>query len=602
MSAAAPRPWIDKGMLLGLYLLAAASYAYAALIIDSGRDLAWGWSIASGGQLPLYGPSLNGLWQPGPVWYYLLALPLAVTGSVGASTLGIGMVAAAKIPLAASLGRHWQGPAFGLAFAAAIALPGWSTLGQMVLSHTVLVEVAVVATLWCALRAWQRDSCALATSAALVLGLAVHAHPTALTAAPAVVVVGVRLMNTPRRAWLAPIALLAFLLPFAPMLWSEARIGWPQWDASTGYFGHSDYFGRIARAPAVLWGASHGEIVFVRDTLLARWSALAAPAAIALFALFLAAGAGLALRLRSIRAVQVALVLAMLAWGFVLLLRDQSPAWMVYACAPFGAALLALGWLGVWSERTRPVAATILASLAILLSALTLADRIATSRDGLQTLPGAAIADIAISPDSDATLRFWLPAWGHDALARRLCADIGPVSLHGDLATAYHFGQGVATALHCSDEHDVRLGGSATRQLAGIPSALAHRLGIAGEVTSWGHVLATPTAVLHPMQGARVVPHTRYLPDDFRQRVNDMPTRIGLSVPCIEGDLLVATNLLPLLNAPFELHPDNGAPLPPAIAETIASRYFACPPAANFRFDLVVLDPRAVDVFVLHRD
>jgi hypothetical protein len=594
--AAAPRRRFDPGLVAALYVLAAATYPFAMLVVDSGRDLAWAHAIAGGSAWPLLGPSLNTLWQLGPVWFYLLALPLWLGAGIGGSALGIGLLAAAKLPLAYALGRRWQDASFGLAFAAAVALPGWCTFGQLVLLHTSVVETAVLATLLFALRAWQGQQPRDALAASFLLALALHAHPTALTAAPAVAIAVLRVAGAGRPAVLAW-APLCFAVPFAPMLWAEAVAGWPQFQLTTGYFGAGDYAARLARAPAVLRGLTLGTVELVRGFLLAAWPALGNAAGVVLAALGVLGTAGWLARPR--RHDVLLAGLALIAALLVLLLRDTTPEWMTYALAPFGAALLAVGWLAPWRGPRRDGVAYAAAGLALLLSAALLVDRAIVARRGLQALPGAAIADVARPPRDDGTPRFWLPAWGQDAAARRLCAATGPIALHGDLASAVHFGQGVAVAQHCAAAASVYLGGNAAQHLAGVPRALAPALGLAGEPTSWGFVLATRVTVLHPAQGERVQLHTRYLLDDYLPRVRaGRSESVALTAACRPGDVLVATNLLPLLNAPFELSA-SGTP-PPALARTIASAYYACPRGGRFELELRVLDPRAADVFLLH--
>lgn len=598
--AAAPRR-IELALVGLLFALAAATYPYAMLVVDSGRDLAWGQAIAAGEAWPLYGPSLNNLWRLGPLWFYLLALPFALGATLGGVALAIGLLAAAKIPLAYALGRRWQDPAFGLACAAAIALPGWSSFGQLVLLHTSVVETAVLATLLLALCAWQAPRPAPALAAALLLGLALHAHPTALVAAPAVALALWRVarQGAPRVLWLAP---LCFVLPFLPMLWAEARAGWPQVQATVGYASEGDALARLARAPALLRGLAWGGVEFSRDFLLSRWPGLAAAYALGAALAGVLAVAGIALALRRQPAARVLLALSGLGVLLVLMLRDTTPEWMTYALAPFGAALLALGWLAPWPAAARAPLARGVALAALLVSAAVLADRQAVTRAGWQALPGAAISDVARAPRADATPRFWLPAWGQDALARRLCGDEQPVALHGDLATALHFGQGVALQRHCRQATTVRLGGVAPRQLAGVPSALAASLGLSGEPTPWGFLLLTRIDPLHPVRGTAARRHTRYLLDDYLPRLRAGERhRIALQRACRAGDLLVATNLVPLLNEPFALvAPDGRAPTPRA--RSIASAYFDCPPDGRFALQLEVLDPLAADVFVLRRD
>jgi hypothetical protein len=353
------------------------------------------------------------------------------------------------------------------------------------------------------------------------------------------------------------------------------------------------------RLPALWWGASGGQVWFVHE-LLGRWPLAAAGAALALAAIMIAAMFGIGRGWRD-PLVRVSLLLGFGAWIFVALLRDNTPAWMVYACAPFGALLLGLGWIGAWPDAHRRRAARGLAGLALALSVLFLADRVATVRAGLQRLPGAAIGDVAARAVHDPVLRFWLPAWGQDAAARRLCRDPDEVAVHGDLATALHFGQGVAWALHCDPGSIVRLGGNAPRHLAALPHALAPSLGVSGEIQPWGYVLSEQVEPLFPARGQAIATHTGYVMDEFRTRLGrETPQRIAIERACAPGDLLIATNLLPGLNAPFELHGKAHAPLR-LVVETLASRYYACPTGGLFEFELVVLEPDASDLFVLRR-
>lgn len=638
----------DALLVLALTLAAAAMAPLAALIVDSGRDLATAYAIAQGNEFPVYGPSLFGIWRPGPVWFYLLAVPLALFGSVTAAAVFAGVLAAMKIPLAWSLGRRATGPAAGLAFAAFMALPGWTTLAQLVLSHTMLVEAAVLATLWLAYSAGTRHSALLAALAAGMQALAIHAHPTALVAAPAVAwAVWVAIVRpsdattgshaagigttpdevatsgagrasnagTPARShaasrspprlrwgWLA-IAGLLFLLPFLPALGAEMRSGFPQLTGSATYLGSGDYLMRLDRIDDVLRGALLGQAEFVRDFLLARWPWLGG---------FVFGGSLLAAAIGAIgvivgmtrdRRLPGLLVLAAFAWLLVLLLRDATPAWMVYAPMTTLAALLAAGWSWSWSARWREPAARGLALFALVASGALVASRLATVREGEQYLPTASVGDIALAPQRDLPRRFWLPVYAHDAALRRFCAAPGEVSLQGELAVALHFGQGVAADLHC--RHDggaprIGFGGQPPRALVGVPRLLAGELGIVGEATAWGYVLATPVRVVHPAARVPFATHTRYLVDDYRTRVGRTPAVVRVDTACNPDELIVVTHLLPGLDAPFALR-EGSDPLPEMRGETIAGRYFACPASGYVGFEIATLDANAVGVALVRR-
>ena len=54
------------------------------LLVDGSRDLAQAWKIVSGENLPLQGPLFGGAFHLGPLYFYLVALPLALWGTATA--------------------------------------------------------------------------------------------------------------------------------------------------------------------------------------------------------------------------------------------------------------------------------------------------------------------------------------------------------------------------------------------------------------------------------------------------------------------------------------------------------------------------------------
>lgn len=609
--------WVIGTLLCVLYALNVALFPFAALIADSGRDLANGLAIAQGAAWPMYGPGLFGTWQLGPAWYLLLALPLWLGGSVGGAALTVGLLAALKVPLAYVLGRDLAAhdaiagdprghasalaPArdrsLGLLCAAAIALPGWHTLGSMVLSHTALVEALLLATLLASLRAVRRHSPWLAVLASLLLALGLHAHPTVLIAAPAVAAAW--WLGVPRRRlwWLALMALV-FLLPFASALLAEARAGWPQWAGSGAYLGGSAFGRRLLRAPQVLMGAGWHGSVFVREFLLLRVPGLGGlwQAGVLLGWVAAVTGSVLALTRRDVRPAAV-----LLAWVlgavFVGLLRDTTPAWMTYALWPLQALAWSLGAHAVLrTSRQRMLLATGAAVVAAVLGATLLGDRMALRREGLQALPGTSIGDVAVPVLPESATRAWLAGFDHDRVTQRLCSTQPPTVLHGDLAAAIDFGQGVAAALHCTTP--LQLGGNdpAAAHRAGLPRTVADALALEGEALA-GFVLLPPARVMHPQTGRIAAPDTAYRASSFAALAAQGEQTLQLQVECSVGELLVITNRLPDLN-PLQLTARTHQVLLTPRLQQFASLYYDCDDAP-IALDIRTLDAGAVDVFVL---
>lgn len=597
------------GILAALVALHVALFAFATLVTDSGRDLANAWAIGHGGPYPHYGPALFGRWQLGPAWFWLLAAPLRLAGSIAAASLFVGVLAAAKIPLAYLIGKRMLDARFGLIAALAVALPGWSSVGTLVIAHTSIVETAMLATFWLALAAWQARRAGMAAASCLMLALALHAHPTALIAAPAVALALWRAVLAPRRwGWLvAGIAL--FLLPFLPALLAEMRSGWPQAGASLAYLGEGDAGARLARLPQALWALLTGGAWFAGRFL------LPAPAG----SLWWLAH-GLALGLAALGALRLALghvapapgeTLSARAWlfivtasgaaaiVFIVLLRDATPAWMVYSLAPFGAFALALGWYGLLRERRGAGIALALLTVATLGTSLALLQqRAALEHTGQILLPGGNIGHIATPRSRPPAHSPWLSVRQFDALAKDACALPGRLALHGELAAAFDFAQGVATRLHCPPERLPRLGGiDADRHLAGIAAGLAAELGLDPEPRRFGHVLRVPTQVLAPGRGRDADVDVRYRLD--RQAGLDAQGDTDLSgrLACDPGEALAIANLMPLLNRLTRDVRHGDAPLAP-LAETRAIAYYPCD-GGELHWRVRTSDPASADVFVI---
>lgn len=596
--ATAPVPGA-RWLVLALALLHVALYPFAALVVDSGRDLANGLAIANGVAWPAYGPMLFGTWHLGPAWYLLLALPLGIGGSVGATAVFVGVLAALKIPLAYRLGARLGDGRLALFCAAFAALPGWQVVGALVLSHTALVETLVYATLLCCVVAVQARRVGVAVFAALLLALALHAHPTALIVAPAMAWAVWRSTSRPVLAALA--AALVFVLPFAPMLVAEAAAGWPQLAGTGRYLGGGGFASRLLRVPAVAWGAGWDAGAFVRVFLLDRVPVVAWfwQGVWVLGWLGALVGAGIGLR-DGRRAAAWALCAWFAAVVFVCLLRDHTPVWMVYALAPLQVLAWAFGWqvLSARLMRGRAVAVA-MAGIALVLSVGLLVDRVAVSTSGLQALPGAAIGDVANPPLPEPASRAWLTAVGHDRVARRLCASTEPVSLHGDLAVALDLGENVGVALHCRAALAPRLGGrDGTMHRVGVPEAVATRFGLAGEHIA-GFVLMTPARVLFPDSARIAQTDVAYRADTLAALAPRGLVDERLDVTCATGELLAITNRLPDLNPLQAGVRDAAAPRTPLLAH-LATQYFACD-GAPLVVELRTLDPASIDIFVLPR-
>lgn len=591
------------GTLVALHL---ALFGFASLVTDSGRDLANAWAVAQGGPYPFYGPELFGRWKLGPVWFWLLALPVKVTGSVTGTALFVGALAATKIVLAYFLGRRMLDARLGLLAAAFIALPGWTSVGTLVIAHPSVVESTMLATFLLALIAWQDRSYRAVLAACLMLSLALHSHPTTLLAAPAVGVAVWRVVVRERRAVRLFTCALIFSLPFLPALYAEAHSGWPQAQASLGYLSELNLSTRLAHLPQLSWALLTGGVWFAGHFLLTPefphfwWLAHAV-----LFGL--AVLGGLRLMLTSEPSTPHRWLLTVLGGGaaaitFIALLRDTTPTWMAYSLAPFGVFVLALGWYGLISRRRGADKMVVMVCLAcISVNLIQLNQRIALEGVGRILLPGSSIGNITASHAAPATYSPWLSVRQFDALAIEACAKPERIALHGELAMIFDFSQGVAARLHCGQHPLPRLGGrEADNHLAGLSAALAAELGFDPQPRRYGHVLRIPSQILAPERGRDAEVDVLYRLERQAELNRTGDTVLTGQVTCMTGEMLVVTNLMPLVN-PFvrEVRSIHGTLTPRA--QTLGATYFNCD-NSELHWRVVTPDPSSSDVVVISKE
>lgn len=582
-----PTPWAVAIVLGLLVVMQVLLFVNASLVTDSGRDLANAWAMGHGGPYSPYGPGLFGHWKLGPVWFGLLALPLRLGTSLTQVAVFVGLLAAAKIPLAWGLGRSLVDARLGLLAAVLIALPGWVSESTLVISHTSVVETAVLATLWPALLAWRQRRAGMALLATLMLALALHAHPTTLITAPAVALALWRAVVVPRRWFWLSACVVVFVVPFLPALLAEMQAGWPQAGATASWLHEAQPLARLQRLPEVLVALLAGGAWLAGNYLLPEfgirfwWLAHAG-------ILILAVVGGLRLCARrqwpdaadqSARAWLLGLVpVSLVAIVFILLLRDATPSWMVYALAPCGVFLLALGWRGLpwdWTWAKAVVGLLLLASIGTGLGELH--QRQGSAKQGQILLPAGGFDDIANWHDAGRFSSPWLSIPQFDALAREACAGSEPLTLHGELAMSFDFSQGVAARLHCPADQLPRLAGQeGTQHLAGIPLIVAKALGFDPVPSRYGHVLRVPQSILAPVQGRLADVDVRYRPDRQAELDAAGDQVDAGQVLCPPGAYLVVTNLMPVVNRlQVRVRTSGDENLVPRLT-TLAAQYYAC--------------------------
>lgn len=506
---AAVRRWpsarvLRVGLLAGLMLLLVLRVPVSAVHPGLARDFFVAYRIVLGESFPLYGPVLNDTIHLGPVWFYLLAGLLAL-GRDWLVTLGLlGLLAAMQVPLAYLLGREVHGRVAGLLFAAGLLVPNWSTFEWLLPSHPMLSIPCNLAALLCAVRYWRRPRMRYYAGAALMFSLAVHAHPSNVSLAWPLIALTLWAWRAGalRLRDLSAAGLLA-LLPLAPFLLQEWRLGFPDLLGAGAYLGNSRATGSPAAVlqvfAGIAWGGMHDW--FATTLGWPRGFALVATGMLASVGAAAAGGLALACRDTQRRRFVVAGVLAFL--GVLLTtacIRVDTPYYMAASGSTLLAGLVAIGLASLGEGpaargmRVFAVAATLAAALICLLGFARLQGR------GAWPLGWYPMLDIkkAAAPAEPLPL---MPAYAQRRSGRFLCSD-DALALHGAYATQLMFDQAVAMRLACA-RGDVHIGGAAAdrHHWLGLSRALLARVGVTPvrRIGPFGLLPAQPVGTAAPI-------------------------------------------------------------------------------------------------------
>jgi hypothetical protein len=530
-------------LLMAAYV---AGYAWSAPHTDTADEILKAYGIRHGIEYPAEGPFLGNAIHLGPAWFYLTAAPLWVSQSWLAPALFVGLLCSLKFPLAYACGWRLLDREFGLLWAAALFAPGFTSIETLIFLNPNAVAAAVLAILAVFLYGLREPTRPMTFAVmGLVLGLAIHVHPTSL---PAFLLAAILLVRHYRRSHeiVRPVLAvgLGFVLPFVPYVVSQAVNGFPDWVSTSSYMAGQIVPANAIRAPDVV-----ANYLFTGPSAIAQyvmgWNP---PAAIALgvFSCVLAASSMAVLVIPSVH-IKGTRYLAIFASAFILFaatvaaLRPTTPFQFTYVLAPAAAGLAAVGLWALASIRyLRPIVwLAAIAMVAINLMAIRAMALMA--RDGEGRLP-SRIMDIKGALPVTVYRDVWFPALRHDELGRFLCDAKGRTSLHGHLAYVIDKDLGLDTLLECNDRSRFVLGGmaSASRQLGmtrpfwrALDTTPPRWIGSLGVTDRF-----TPLA---PRDSLAIADGSTYLPRKSAQRA---ATVVTIEVDAREGDALLITNML----------------------------------------------------------
>lgn len=555
---------LDTAALALLCAAVALPYFNSELSQDAVRDLMAAEKIATGQHYPLVGPTFNqGAFALGPVWFYVLATPAILGASFSGSALFVGLLASLKLPLCFLWGCLVADRRLGWSLVAAACWPATQAFQWLWWSTPNALETCLWGTAVCATLAYRNEDPRGGWwfGAASLLGLAVHAHATALLYAPILAIawlVWAARLPAPHRAWYttrnALGALVSFGVWFAPSA-VELLAASPGAESLSAV----DLEGVAARAGKV--GVVGSRMLW--DYPIAAWQSwgIGPPPESFIEALVLSwyatVGLGFCLALRDAaqpgneRRDVSRWVLGMAATAVVGLvvitsLRRWVPFYTTYCILPAltvvqGGAL----WL-LWSQsrpwlRTlglTPVTAGLMATL--MLAAGAYRENVA----GVSDLRIASLGNlVSTAGDRGGTMRVRQSPRASQVLSEWLC-DNEVAALHGTVALSLASEQMISFDRHCDDAaRPVLIGRAFDRHAVGLPIQWFETASKEPVVSADGIGATWARQVVHPGRGHRVGPDFTYFQQAADRRSEPVPLVVRLST---RGDEAVAiTNLKP---------------------------------------------------------
>ena len=597
--------WLGPAVVALVTLVHVAPFFVTFIEGDFARDLHAALGIARGTAFPREGPIISGTLHLGPAWYYALAATISLGGTMTAVVASIAAVSGLQYAIAWRLGAEAFDERTGIAWAIMLALPGVGSLASLWIAHPSLTATLTLAFLWALWRAHARNSTAALVLSGLALGLAFHAHPTALPLGVAFGAVAVERVRRDR--WRgAAAALAACVLAVAPFVPLAADL--PRHFQSLATLG-----GVVAADTASFRAAGWASVTTnalwrVPDLVVGTWLAgdgrppVAWRAALVLLYGGALVGAALVLRYgpASRRRAFLTVGLAFAAWlAFVTAVRGETRFYMLYAPMPLAALLLALGLRGLASHAGRAGrgAAVLLAAGALAWSVAVGTARVVRAVGDDVRLPPllGAHVDLQRSDVSAPERLRYLPVRALDTIGRRLCRD-GVTHLYGDLAQVIDSQFNVAARMRCGEATRVVIGGTpgaGDRAMFLLPREMLEPRAALREFGGFGWGRVDTLLVAGP-----AIPLARG---------DDYPARSGCGTPAprtftfetTRAATLVIANGLPI-TCPMRvvLLQRDGAPVAPAVA---GDSSWVRAPATPARWSLVVEigEPGAVQVFTV---
>jgi len=581
--------WLVIGplMLLGCLVMLNTSS-----VVDTARDVYYAWQIANGSEFPLEGPYVGGVFHGGPVWFYVLALPLVITPGWIVMNVWVGLLTGLKYVLAYSCGSRLMNRHFGLAWACLLALPDWTSVNYLIFSHTNLVQTMLLFSIYSLVR-WQQGSTRWFLLLCLSLGLGIHAHPTVYAAGLLALPMATRsLWRRELSVWLLLGGALTFFLPLLPYLVSQQMQQWPDLQSGAGYFQSQPLWMNLLGFFDVMRGALlDGPVVALRHLLglQGAWFFLAA----AVVGVIHVGGLGLALRAIVLsdpgRVGLWLLVSTLVCIAAVALVRDVTPFYQTFVIYPPFYGLVAWGWCRGVSGFNRSLWFLVPAAL-VSLGGFYFAT-LQMGREGALQIPQTTLMDVRTHQLSEYTDTIYYPGWGREQLAAFICGEERPLTFHGFASLVLEQSYALEARMRC-DTDAVFLGGkSAGKHYLGVSHRDAAELAIRSGLSLGSMDLFEVSQVVAPGPPMPVPRGDVYPP---RPYVWNEPSETTLRFQAGAEEMIAVTNLYHYW-MPYTFSVRLNGQTAEPVFKSMVNAYYACTdctPGTDQHWSVTIKAPR----------
>jgi hypothetical protein len=587
--------------------LSCAPFAIAHL--DLSRDIGVALGIANAERWPLHGPALNWTLHLGPVWYYLLAVPLWLTHSWIVVVMTIGVIAALKFPIAYALGSRLVDSRFGVLWVVLLALPGWNSLEVLLMEHTSFVATCVLGFLWMLLRYSETGSARYLYGLSILYALSLHAHPSTLALLLVATPFVLRSWSKSPTKWRElAIAVFMLLVPFLPFIASQIASGSPDIRSAVDYLSSAGGLGSFSDFPATMRGIFVTGPELIAKSVLRLDDRWAVAYTVFYGLLWATAIVGLvssaaARPTRNIAMIGATTVVAIAV--SVVLIRSVTPYYMSFVILVLLLGLAALGLRAATALPGIRSLAYLLATGAAVLPIVVSVGAARTFSTGSYPFAIFPLFDIK-RPYVDGPPLAFVPAYAIGTIGDALCESRSVVA-HGALAFHLLTDYALETRLQCAAPTAVRLGGSEpadATHVAGVSRTLLRKLPM---VSAKADRTAGPLAffrvsrVLSPTSGESTAAPGTYPPTPYTFG----PSRtLTLQFDARCDEIVIVTNMY------YVFAPDpkivavlNGKTVQPAAADALSTAYVcenaAAESPARWSLQLTAPDPNRVDVITI---